>query len=265
LNNPLRYKRSEALPGFTVDLAKGTVVADAVSPASLSSSFSGRVSAEAMAWLRRGFAGAELARGGFLDLRDALYMASGGFRVVPRGEYASGLKRLIVYGSLAAKRQMRLPARLTHAGETYDDLARLAAPNAKAELARTMGTKGFWIATIGAAVLVNVIDYGWGSKADVGLGSPEFYAALTVDIALGLTSGAVGVLTVLVLSVLPVSVPASVTLIVFFAAQAVFTYAFPDSWRERAVQEITELYATPPGPTVGCGPLVCRSAGPMLR
>jgi len=38
-NNPLRYKRSEALPDFTVDLAKGIVVAEGVPASALTSSF----------------------------------------------------------------------------------------------------------------------------------------------------------------------------------------------------------------------------------
>lgn len=38
-NNPLRYQRSEALPDFTVDLAKGTLVAGGMPAAGLTSSF----------------------------------------------------------------------------------------------------------------------------------------------------------------------------------------------------------------------------------
>jgi hypothetical protein len=38
-NNPLRYKRSEALRDVTVDLAKEVVVSDSVWPASLSGRF----------------------------------------------------------------------------------------------------------------------------------------------------------------------------------------------------------------------------------
>jgi RHS repeat-associated protein len=38
-NNPLRYQRGEALPDFTVDLAKGTLVAEGLPAAALTSSF----------------------------------------------------------------------------------------------------------------------------------------------------------------------------------------------------------------------------------
>jgi hypothetical protein len=43
-------------------------------------------------------------------------------------------------------------------------------------------------------VLVNVIAYGWGSKADVGIGSTEFYAAVTVDVALVAAGAGTGAL-----------------------------------------------------------------------
>jgi RHS repeat-associated protein len=38
-NNPLRYQRSEALPDFTVDLAKGTLVSEGLPAAALTSNF----------------------------------------------------------------------------------------------------------------------------------------------------------------------------------------------------------------------------------
>jgi hypothetical protein len=44
-NNPLRYQRSQALPDVTVDLAKGTMVAEGLPAAALTSSF-GRLSVD---------------------------------------------------------------------------------------------------------------------------------------------------------------------------------------------------------------------------
>jgi hypothetical protein len=48
-------------------------------------------------------------------------------------------------------------------------------------------------------VVVNVVDYGWGSKAHIGIGSTEFYAAVTVDVAFGVLGVGTGALFVGVL------------------------------------------------------------------
>jgi hypothetical protein len=46
LNNPLRYRRSEALPDITVDLARGTVVAAQGLPAAALTSSFGQLAVE---------------------------------------------------------------------------------------------------------------------------------------------------------------------------------------------------------------------------
>jgi RHS repeat-associated protein len=117
-NNPLRYKRSEALPDVTVDLAKGTLVADAVSSDSLASSFSGRLSAESMAWLKTGATVGKLARGGGPNLLKAYYMVRGGFSVIEMGEYPSGRPMLRVYGTRYYKVKLGFKSHLGAAGET---------------------------------------------------------------------------------------------------------------------------------------------------
>ncbi len=243
-NNPLRYKRSEALPDFTFDSAKGVLVADAVSPASLCSSFSDSLTAESMSWLRRGVAALKLVHSVAPNIEKVVFMAKGGFRVVPRGTYASELPRFIVYGSHWSKAGLYLPTHLTHAGAAYDDLARWAAPSAAGEFTRAVGTKSFWILTIGSAVVVNVIDYGWGSKADVGIGSTEFYAAMTVDVGFAVASAGTGALLVgLLLLASPATPAAGTILVVYFFGQGGFTVAsWHFGWREGALRRVTRVY-----------------------
>jgi hypothetical protein len=70
-----------------------------------------------------------------------------------------------------------------------------------------------------------MIDYGWGSKADVGLGSTEFYAAVTVDIAFGLASMGTGLIFVAALLWgIPGAQPAAV-LVTLVGGQVLFTGA----------------------------------------
>jgi len=83
----LRYKRSEALPDFTFDSAKGVLVADAVSPASLSSSFSHSLTAGTMGLLRGVAAGRKQAYRGFARYREALRLSRGGFETMISGVY----------------------------------------------------------------------------------------------------------------------------------------------------------------------------------
>jgi hypothetical protein len=265
-NNPLRYKRSEALPDFTFDSAKGVLVADAVSPASLSSSFSDSLTAETMSWLRGGVAALKLVHSVAPNIEKVVFMAKGGFRVVPRGTYASGLPRFIVYGSHWSKAGLYLPTHLTHAGAAYDDLARWVAPSAKVEAARAFGSKGFWIATIGAAVLVNAVEYGWGSKADVGLGSTEFYAAVTVDIAFGLASTGTGlVLVAALLYWVPGAQPAAV-LVTLVIGQVAFTgAAWYLGWREPAIRHVTRFYDWVGEETREAGHTGTAAPSPLLR
>ena len=249
-----------------MDLAKGVLVADAVSAASLTSSFSRSLTAGTMGWVRGVATLGKLAYRGLPNLRDAFYMAKGGFRVVPRGTYASGLSRLIVYGSQQSKGELGFYTHLTHAGAAYDDLARWASPSAAGEFARGVGTKGFWVANIGAAVLVNAIDYGWGSKADVGIGSTEFYAAVTVDIAFGLASAGTGALFAAVLLWwVPGAQPAAV-LIAFVIGQASFTgVSWGLGWREPAVRRVAWVYERFSEEALSAGHRGTGFPSPLLR
>jgi RHS repeat-associated protein len=259
-NNPLRYKRSEALPDFTFDSAKGVLVADAVSPASLSSGFSDSLTAGSMTWLRRGVAAAKLARTGVPNLLKSYYMRAGGFSVIQEGTYPSGRPMLRVYGTRLYKVKLGYESHLGAAGMEYEDLARwLEAPavrRAWGEFTRAVGTKGFWAWTIGAAVLVNVIDYGWGSKADVGIGSTEFYAAVTVDLALAVASAGVGAVAVAFLLVaLPAAAPA-VVLLTFVSTQVGFSIFIAPAVREPAVRGVSRFYRE-----LGQGQLVPEELG----
>jgi len=141
----------------------------------------------------------------------------------------------------------RSSAHLTHAGAAYDDLARWAAPSAAGEFARAVGTKGFWIANIGAAVLVNVLDYGWGSKVDVGIGSTEFYAAVTVDIGLGVASAGSGAVighlfwAVAMLVAAEIAGPALV--VGYFSGALAFSAAsLYFGWHDVGVQRLAPVY-----------------------
>ena len=120
--------------------------------------------------------------------------------------------------------------------------ARSKALAALREFARGVGTKGFWVANIGAAVLVNAIDYGWGSKVDVGIGSTEFYAAVTVDIGLGVASAGTGAFVVFVLLVaFPGAGPAAV-LITFVFGQSLFSLGIAPHLRQATLPRVTGLY-----------------------
>jgi hypothetical protein len=140
------------------------------------------------------------------------------------------------------------------------------APSAKVEALRALGSKCFWVATIGAAVLVNVIDHGWGSKADVGVGGTEFYAALTVDIAFGLASMGTGLIFVAALLWgIPGAQPAAV-LVTLAIGQIAFTgLAWGLGWRDPAVRHVTRFYDWVSEETRGVGHIGSAFPSPLLR
>jgi hypothetical protein len=105
-----------------------------------------------------------------------------------------------------------------------------------------LGSKGFWIANIGSAVLVNVVDYGWGSKADVGLGRAEFYAAVTVDIALGVAGAGTGAFFVFVFLLLQPEATPAVILVLYLIGQTGFSTFIGPRVREPAVRGVTRFY-----------------------
>jgi len=86
-----------------------------------------------------------------------------------------------------------------------------------------------------------VLDYGWGSKADVGIGSTEFYAAVTVDVALGVASVGTGAFFVfLLLAAAPGAGPALV-LCAYVVGQVAFSIASVPL-REPAVRGVNRFY-----------------------
>jgi hypothetical protein len=113
---------------------------------------------------------------------------------------------------------------------------------------------------------VNMIDYGWGSKADVGLGSTEFYAAVTVDIAFGLASTGTGLtLVAIVLWLFPGTQPAAVLATLVFG-QVVFTGGvWYLGWREPAIRRVTRFYDWVGEETRGAGYIGTAFRSPLLR
>jgi hypothetical protein len=91
-------------------------------------------------------------------------------------------------------------------------------------------------------VLVNVIDYGWGSKADVGIGSTEFYAAVTVDLALGVASVGAGAAAVLALLIFVPGAGPAVVLGMYLVGQTGFTIFIGPRVREPAVRCVSRFY-----------------------
>jgi hypothetical protein len=104
-------------------------------------------------------------------------MLRGGLRFVPGARYPG---QIIVYGTWEARRAAGLSPFLTHSRWTHPALIRYLSPGvafSRELLSRSTG--------VGVALAVgwDVYEYGWGSKREVGLASPEFAAALTVDVA----------------------------------------------------------------------------------
>jgi len=110
---------------------------------------------------------------------------------------------------------------------------------------------------------VNALDYGWGSKADVGIGSTEFYAAVTVDIGLNVVGAATAALIVAI--VLPPAAPAEVVLITFFSAQAAFSLLFPPSARATSVERVNRFYQRMTEQSLYHTSLELATSSPLLR
>jgi hypothetical protein len=173
-------------------------VADAVSPAYLTSSFAESLSASTMAGLRNIATGGKLSYTGFDRYRQAARLWRGGFATEIKGVYPGprGLPKVIVRGTQALKAKLGLKTHLTHAGIDYGSyVTRMARPSVLGEFAWALRAPEFWAVNIVLGVGLNVLDYGWGSKADVGIGSPEFYAAVTVDLGLNVAAAGAGALT----------------------------------------------------------------------
>jgi hypothetical protein len=133
--------------------------------------------------------GADLIHGyeAFHRFSHGLEMARGGLRLARRSTYAG---QAIVYGTHEAKALAGLPTHLTHArAATHPGLIRYTNPLVAAgEVIRSPWT----VAALGIVYVVDVYEYQWGSKHDVGLASTEFASAMTVDTIITLGPPAVG-------------------------------------------------------------------------
>jgi RHS repeat-associated protein len=114
-------------------------------------------------------------------------MARGGFRLARGATYAG---QVIVYGTHEAKALAGLPTHLTHArAATHPGLIRYTNRwVAAGEAIRSPWT----VAALGIVYGVDVYEYQWGSKHDVGLASTEFASAMTADTIITLGPPAVG-------------------------------------------------------------------------
>jgi hypothetical protein len=264
----LRYKRSEALPDFTIDSAKGVLVADAVSPASLTSSFSRSLTAADTPWLRAAVTGGQLGFSGFDRCREAARLWRGGFHADIKGVYPGPcrLPKVIVRGTHALKAKLGLKTHLTHAGIDYGGyVTRMARPSLLGEYAWALRRADFWAVDIALAVGLNVLDYGWGSKADVGIGSTEFYAAVTVDVAIEAAGAGAGAITgygfyLGAMWLCPqFAIPALV--LGYLVGETSFSIVVAPSWREPGIEAVNWLYSQATAreaKIVYCG-------GPLLR
>jgi hypothetical protein len=114
-------------------------------------------------------------------------MARGGLRLARGATYAG---QVIVYGTHEAKALAGLPTHLTHArAATYPGLI----PYTNRWVAAGEVIRSPWTAAaLGIVYVVDVYEYQWGSKHDVGLASTEFASAMTVDTIITLGPPAVG-------------------------------------------------------------------------
>jgi hypothetical protein len=116
-----------------------------------------------------------LAYGGYQAGR-AGRMLQGGLRLVRGATYPG---QVIVYGTREARRAAGLSPFLIHARWTHPGLIRYLSPGAAFSRELLSGSTGVGVAL---GVGWDVYEYGWGSKREVGLGSTEFAAAITVDV-----------------------------------------------------------------------------------
>jgi len=172
-----------------------------------------------------------LGYGGYQAWR-ALQMFRGGLQFVPGATYPG---QIVVYGKPWARQAAGLSPYLTHARWTHPGLVGYLSPGVA--FSREMLSKS---TGVGIALTVgwDVYEYGWGSKREVGLQSPEFAAAVTVDVVVSAGFPAAGAaLGTLCGPGAPACVPAGTALGSF--AAVVFSTS---SWRERSIQALSGFY-----------------------
>jgi len=121
-------------------------------------------------------------------------MLRGGFAIVDATTLARGATypgQMIVYGTEGAKEAAGLVPQFTHAAASHPALVGLTDPWAAA--GRAVSGRGT-AATLGVVYGIDVYEYRWGSKKDVGLNSTEFVSALMVDTTFTLGPPAAGAL-----------------------------------------------------------------------
>jgi hypothetical protein len=170
-------------------------------------------------------------------------MLRGGLRLVSGSAYPG---QIIVYGSREAREAAGLSPFLTHARWTHPGLIRYLSPGAAFSQELLSGSTG---AGVALSVGWDVYEYGWGSKREVGLGSTEFAAAVTVDVAAtALLPAAGAALGTLCGPYAPICVPAGAAagnfVVVIFSASGL---------RERSVGAVSGFYEailqpSPPAP-----------------
>jgi hypothetical protein len=135
----------------------------------------------------------DLLEGGYNIVRGGI-MINGGFYLAEGGTYAG---QTLVYGTYAAKNAAGnfglfgnpIGPSFTHAGAGH---AALAGYMNVGEA--VVGAVGHWTVAVGLGVVygVDVYQYQWGSRRDVGLNSSEFAAAIIVDTVFQLGPPALG-------------------------------------------------------------------------
>ncbi|MBC7252118.1 MAG: RHS repeat-associated core domain-containing protein [Anaerolineae bacterium] len=123
---------------------------------------------------------------GVHELSHGIGLMQGGFRLVEGTTYAG---QRLVYGTGEAKTAAGLAPQFTHALRTNPAIIGYTDPLVAA--GRAIGGRGSAV-TLGIAYGVDIYEYGWGSKRDIGLGSSEFMSAMTVDTVFSLGLPAAG-------------------------------------------------------------------------
>ncbi len=178
-----------------------------------------------------------LAQGGWEAWR-AFRMVHGGLHFVPGTRYPG---QIIVRGTQEAKIAAGLSPYLTHArGLTHPGLRPYLSPQA----AGAAQLKG-WPTWVGVAVTVgwDVYEYGWGSRREVGLESPEFAAAVTVDVAASLLLPAAGAVAGAAIGAVACGPAAPICAVAGIAAGNVAVAAFSHSGlREWSIEQMSGFY-----------------------
>jgi hypothetical protein len=161
-------------------------------------------------------------------------MLRGGLRFVPGTTYPG---QIVVYGTQEARQVAGISPYLTHARWTHPGLVGYLSPGAA--FSRELLSKS---TGVGIALVVgwDVYEYGWGSNREIGLQSPEFAAAVTVDVVVSAGFPAIGAaLGTLCGPGAPSCVPAGTV------AGSLAAVAFSTSrWRERSIQALSGFYET---------------------